>query len=208
MSQVMPLPSRSGWNPEETAQLWQEVRACNSSGQPLRAAFERMAARTGRKSNSIRNYYYAAVKAGDVPGDVSTARALPFTPFSSDEIDELLRQVLTAQGSGVSVRACVTALSGGDRSLALRLQNKYRALLKSHPDRVLAVCRELEAEGKPCVDPFRKMRSLPRDAALRTCPPDAIVRQIAARADALPESIARPYLAICLRLAELLSDVR
>ena len=55
MSQVMPLPSRSGWNPEETAQLWQEVRACNSSGQPLRAAFERMAARTGRKSNSIRN---------------------------------------------------------------------------------------------------------------------------------------------------------
>ena len=54
MSQVMPLPSRSGWNPEETAQLWQEVRACNSSGQPLRAAFERMAARTGRKSNSIR----------------------------------------------------------------------------------------------------------------------------------------------------------
>ena len=116
--------------------------------------------------------------------------------------------MLTAQGSGVSVRACVTALSGGDRSLALRLQNKYRALLKSHPDRVLAVCRELEAEGKPCVDPFRKMRSLPRDAALRTCPPDAIVRQIAARADALPESIARPYLALCLRLAELLSDVR
>ena len=83
MSQVMPLPSRSGWNPEETAQLWQEVRACNSSGQPLRAAFERMAARTGRKSNSIRNYYYAAVKAGDVPGDVSTARALPFTCATS-----------------------------------------------------------------------------------------------------------------------------
>ena len=157
MSQVLQLPTHNGWSEEETALLWQEVRACCAQGQPLRAAFDRLAARTGRKANSIRNYYYAAVKAGQAPEDVPTGRALPFQPFSPEEIDLLLREVLMAQGKGISVRACVTAMGGGDRSAALRLQNKYRALLKSHPDRVRSVLEELRSEGLPCADPFQAM---------------------------------------------------
>ena len=113
MSQVLQLPTHNGWSEEETALLWQEVRACCAQGQPLRAAIDRLAARTGRKANSIRNYYYAAVKAGQAPEDVPTGRALPFQPFSPEEIDLLLREVLMAQGKGISVRACVTAMGGG-----------------------------------------------------------------------------------------------
>ena len=56
MSQVLQLPTHNGWSEEETALLWQEVRACCAQGQPLRAAFDRLAARTGRKANSISNY--------------------------------------------------------------------------------------------------------------------------------------------------------
>ena len=190
MSQVLQLPTHNGWSEEETTLLWQEVRACCAQGQPLRAAFDRLAARTGRKANSIRNYYYAAVKAGQAPEDVPTGRALPFQPFSPEEIDLLLREVLMAQGKGISVRACVTAMGGGDRSAALRLQNKYRALLKSHPDRA---------------DPFQRARSLPRDASLRLAPAEALTRRIAARAEGMDDARSRQYLDLCLQIADLLA---
>lgn len=205
MSQVLQLPTHNGWSEEETALLWQEVRACCAQGQPLRAAFDRLAARTGRKANSIRNYYYAAVKAGQAPEDVPTGRALPFQPFSPEEIDLLLREVLMAQGKGVSVRACVTAMGGGDRSAALRLQNKYRALLKSHPDRVRSVLEELRSEGLPCADPFQRARSLPREASLRLAPAEALTRRIAARAEGMDDARSRQYLNLCLQIADLVA---
>ncbi|MDY4518094.1 MAG: hypothetical protein SPE01_05675 [Candidatus Spyradocola sp.] len=203
MSQVISMNAHAGWSPEETALLWQEVRACNAGGQPLRVAFDRMAEKTGRKSNSVRNYYYAAVKAGDAPGDVPTGRAAPFTPFTSEEIDELLRSVLTAQGQGVSVRACVASLSGGDRALALRLQNKYRALLKSHPDRVTAMVQTLQQEGLPCVDPYRRLRSLPRQSP--GAPAEQLAQHLARRAGGMTERQAQQYLALCLEIADMIA---
>lgn len=205
MSQVAPLSTHNGWSAEETSLLWQEVRDCSAQGQPLRTAFDKMAALTGRKANSIRNFYYASIKSGDVPGDVPTGRALPFTPFSSDEIDLLLREVLMAQGKGISVRACVTAMGGGDRAMALRLQNKYRALLKSHPDRVMQVVRDLQKEGLPCIDPFRRMRSLPRESTLHKAPADSLVRHILARTDGMSDALGKQYLSLCLQIADLLT---
>ena len=205
MSQVIQLSTHNGWSDEETSLLWQEVRACAEKGQPLRVAFDKMAALTGRKANSIRNYYYAAINSGQVPSDVPTGRAMPFTPFSAEEIDNLLREVLMAQGRGISVRACVTALGGGDRAVALRLQNKYRALLKSHPDRVMKAVKALQDEGQPCVDPFRKMRSLPRESTLLKAPADSLARHILARTEDMSEGTSRQYLAICLQIADLLT---
>lgn len=204
MSQVIPLSTHNGWSPKETALLWQEVRSCTAVGQPLRVAFDKLAERTGRKSNSIRNYYYAAVKSGGAPKDVPTGRAVPFTPFTEEEIADLLRKVLIAQGQGVSVRACVTSLSAGDRSLALRLQNKYRALLKAHPDRVMAVVQQLQAEGQPCVDPYRKLRSLPRESQLHKAPADHLVRHLMLRTENMSDELAKQYLALCLQIADLL----
>ena len=93
MSQVISIAPHNGWSAEETAQLWQEVRSCASASLPLRVAFDNMAVKTGRKSNSIRNHYYAAIKSGEAPEDVPTGRAIPFTPFAEEEIDELLRSI-------------------------------------------------------------------------------------------------------------------
>lgn len=205
MTQVLQLPTHNGWSEEENALLWQEVRACCDQGQPLRAAFDRLAARTGRKANSIRNYYYAAVKAGQAPEDVPTGRALPFQPFSSEEIDLLLREVLMAQGKGISVRACVTAMGGGDRSAALRLQNKYRALLKSHPDRVRGVLAELRSEGLPCADPYRRARALARENPTHPASAEALAHRLAVRAEDMDEALGRQYLDLCLQIADLLA---
>lgn len=205
MSQVISIASHNGWSAEETAQLWQEVRSCTRASLPLRVAFDNMAEKTGRKSNSIRNHYYAAIKSGEAPQDVPTGRATPFVPFTEDEIDTLLRRILMAQGQGISVRACVASLSGGDRALALRLQNKYRALLKSHPDRVMAVVRSLQEEGQPVIDPYRRLRSLQREGILGRTPTDHILHHLLLRTEDMSPELSAQYLSVCLTLADLLT---
>lgn len=198
MKQAQSLKGRVGWDEREQSVLWEEVRACNAQGRPLRAAFENTAQKTGRKANSIRNHYYAVLKEQGAPEDLRLKRAVPFTPFTQEESEALIRHVLQAQGQGQSVRACVLELSKGDKTQALRLQNKYRSLLKSHAERVRAVAAELERQGLPFADPYSRKRSLPRhgrprkDAAqdalpdlLRRMDGDAARQLLCAVADAL-----------------------
>lgn len=137
----------AGWRQEETEKLLCAARDAGAAGQPLRSVFEAMAQELGRKPNSIRNHYYACVREGleDAP-----ARSQAVRPFTPEETHDLLRRVLTAKGQGVSVRACVMEMAGGDRSLMLRYQNKYRTLMKRRPEMLRAVAEELTNEGVPC----------------------------------------------------------
>ncbi len=146
MEQTLRKP-HNGWSPEETDLLWKEIRAAADDGEPLRGVFERMGQTLGRKPNSVRNYYYMQLRD---QADDSLKRAAPFETFTDQEIHDLLRRVLSARGQGQSVRACVTEMSGGDKTLMLRYQNKYRALLRKKPQMVEQVCRELQQEGLPC----------------------------------------------------------
>lgn len=150
MEQTMPL-MRNGWSPEETELLWQEIRAAAESGAPLRGVFERMGQALGRKPNSVRNYYYMQLRG---QGDASIRRAAPFETFTDEQVHALLRSVLQAKGEGQSVRACVTAMAGGDRAMMLRYQNKYRAILRKHPEMIAQVCQELAAENLPWANPL------------------------------------------------------
>lgn len=143
MDETMHL-ARGGWQPEEIAMLWQEIRDAADSGVPLRDVFERMGRALGRKPNSVRNYYYMQLRS---QGGETLRRAQPFETFSETEIHQLLRDVLSARGRGQSVRACVMELSGGDRAKMLRYQNKYRSLLKKRPELIASICEELKREG-------------------------------------------------------------
>ena len=80
-------------------------------------------------------------------------RAQPFETFTDGEIHDLLRSILSAQARGQSVRSCVTALAGGDRTKMLRYQNKYRSILRKKPGLIARVCEEMQAEGLPCPPP-------------------------------------------------------
>lgn len=142
--------SRAGWQADETARLLTAVKNAGETGLPLRSVFENLAADLGRKPNSIRNYYYACLRR--MP-DAGGLRHPPFTVFTPEETHHLLRQVLMARGQGMSVRSCVMAMAGGDHSLMLRYQNKYRTLLKHQPGLIAQVCEELQAEGLPCPPP-------------------------------------------------------
>ncbi len=133
---------RNGWSREEDQLLWEAAGEAQKMNTPLKKVFDDIAQKTGRRPNSIRNYYYAqAQKRGD--GE-KTQR---FVPFEEDEVTSLLDRVLRAKAQGRSVRSCLTEMAGGDHRLMLRYQNKYRSLLKSRPDMVNSQVEALGREG-------------------------------------------------------------
>ena len=149
-----PRPVRGphgGWQQREIDRLKQCVAEGAQAGESLRSVFERVAGELGRKPNSIRNFYYAQLREGE---DADAPRTLPFETFSADEVEQLMESVLTARAQGMSVRACVRQLSGGDKTLMLRYQNKYRSTVRTRPDLVRRVMERLAAQGVPYVSPY------------------------------------------------------
>jgi len=140
-----------GWQQSEIDALKTRIGEAERSGDSLRSVFDQLALELGRKPNSIRNFYYAQLRAQDEGG---MGRALPFETFSPSEVENLLRSVLISRAQGMSVRACVRKLSGGDKTLMLRYQNKYRSTVRTRPDLVRKVMENLAQEGIPYVSPY------------------------------------------------------
>lgn len=140
-----------GWQKQEIDALQQSVEAAERSGESLRSVFERMSRQLGRKPNSIRNFYYAQVRAAQ--GE-DGARTTPFETFSPEEVEQLVEQVLTARAQGVSVRACVRQMADGDRTRMLRYQNKYRSTVRTRPEIVRRVMDRLNEQGRAFVSPY------------------------------------------------------
>lgn len=150
MEQAMPKSGRhSGWSEQENQMLWETADEAQQQGLPLKAVFEQIAEQTGRRPNSIRNYYYAQVRQRE-DAERHPAR---FVPFTQEEVDWLMEQVLIARAAGQSVRSCLQKLSGGDHSLMLRYQNKYRAVIKGRPEYVHALVAKLNDQGVECDTP-------------------------------------------------------
>ena len=143
-----------GWSAQHIAILEEELRAAQEKGESLRPAFERTALRTGRKPNSIRNYYYTAYRAAK---GQRTGRT--FETFTQQEVYDLLRFMLQAQAEGKSVRRAAMELGNFDHSAMLRCQNKYRSLVKNRPEVVRRVIEELRSQGKSVYDPYASGRA-------------------------------------------------
>lgn len=148
-----------GWTETEDKLLFCAAQSAYDEGRALRSAFETVAAQTGRKPNSVRNYYYARVKSGDTHG--IPCRCAAFVPFTKDEVHDLVRTVLTQRAKGVSVRACTLNMGNGDTRAMLRYQNKYRSVVKNDPALVKGIMAELENEGIAAFDPYER-RQTPR----------------------------------------------
>lgn len=146
---------RGGWSPSEASMLWEIADEAQQQGLPLKSVFEHVALKTGRRPNSIRNYYYAQVqkRLGD------DARPARFVPFTEDEVVKLIRGVLIATSKGQSVRSCLKRMSDGDHSLMLRYQNKYRSVIKTRPDLVGRIVEKLNEEGVEASAPSVSRRS-------------------------------------------------
>ena len=139
--------THTGWTEQEDRALLETVLDARRARQPLKTAFDAIAAQTERRPNSVRNHYYTQLKPAE--------KAEPaFLPFSEEETDRLLTAVLDALAKGQSVRACTLEMANGDTRRMLRYQNKYRALLKTQPERVKQARAALIAKGRLVPDPF------------------------------------------------------
>lgn len=152
-----------GWQGQEIEALRRGIEEANRQGQSLRSVFERMGKELGRKPNSIRNFYYAQVRASE---GGAQGRALPFEVFTPGEVEQLVENVLTARAQGLSVRACVRNLAGGDRTRMLRYQNKYRSTVRTRPELVQRVMDRLTQKGVPFVNPYAAAKKEPDQQAL------------------------------------------
>lgn len=151
------IPGKAGWSPEETALLFEEIDRAAAQEQPIRRAFEVVAQKTGRRPNSIRNYYYTKLR--EEPGRGKAA----FIPFGEQEQRRLVEAMLLGQAEGKSVRSIAAKLGGGEKKAMLRYQNKYRGLLRSNPGYIEKVLQELRDAGKlgPQDNPLQKTRRRP-----------------------------------------------
>lgn len=154
------------WTINETRKLFELCDKARGEGISLTSAFRTMAKSTGRSVNSVRNFYYGQSKTFELVPEVAqklgikTARQKreAFVPFNSAEVDKLVENILVAKGNGKSVRAAIFELAKGDERVALRLQNKYRSVLRTHRDRVESIMSDLDERDIKHFDPYKKER--------------------------------------------------
>ena len=178
---------RNGWSEQEDRLLWETASEAQKMNTPLKKVFDEIALKTGRRPNSIRNYYYAqAQKRGE--GE----RAQRFVPFAEDEVVSLLDRVLRAKAQGRSVRSCLTEMAGGDHRLMLRYQNKYRSILRSHPELVKKQVDALSRQGVTVrLTPVEEKPAAPEEAVnrLRAAAQESRDADVAAMCDTLTRLI-------------------
>lgn len=143
--------THTGWSKAEDALLFERAAKAQSESLPLKAVFDEVARQTGRRPNSVRNYYYARIKQG---GDSAYRHSPAFVPFTEAESVALLEAVLEAQAAGESVRACTLRLGDGDQCAMLRYQNKYRSLIRNRPELVQRVRKDMAARGISTRNPY------------------------------------------------------
>lgn len=129
----------SRWDYEEVKTLFRFVEIKKQEGLPLVKIFDDYASKTARKPNSVRNYYYKEL--GNMYADENLAKEYgvnlanhPLTqsqPFTQSEEKQVILQIDELRNQGYSVRRACLELSGGDVSQMIRLQNKYRSIIKS-----------------------------------------------------------------------------
>ena len=139
----------NGYTEEEAKSLVEYIWAGKQAGKTLTYLFETYGAQHGRAKGSVRNYYYALMK--NPKKDERVVKLLDgkqlsveqIREFTEEETDKALRSILAEKSKGISVRRAISNIAKGDDKLMLRLQNKYRNILKKQPERIDAIASEM-----------------------------------------------------------------
>lgn len=137
----------NGYSREEAESFVKYICQGKGQGKTLTRIFEEYAAATHRAKGSVRNYYYALLKSTEnaevreiLKG--TSLKAEDVRPFTDEETDKILREILRQKSRGVSVRRAVLNLANGDDKLMLRYQNKYRNVMSKQPERIERLLKE------------------------------------------------------------------
>lgn len=143
------------WKDEEVKKLFGFIEECSNLNLPLTIAFEKYANKNKRKPNSVRNYYYAELNELESnPKRVSSLKinlALHQKNkpqfFTEEEIKNQVGEVIKLKNLGYSVRKACLKVAKNNLEQMVRLQNKYRTLLKKQPEILNQIENSLINEG-------------------------------------------------------------
>ena len=127
----------SRWKDEEVKKLFDFIENGRKNNVPLIKLFSQYAHLTGRKPNSVRNYYYIELEAlqedesrtKKLGIDLSIHKKNDQKEFSDDETRELVMKILQITSKGISVRKACLTLANGDITQMVRFQNKFRTVV-------------------------------------------------------------------------------
>ena len=149
----------NGYTEEEAKILIDFIKEGKRKGKTLTYLFETYGLRCGRAKGSVRNYYYALIKNANADErivrllDGSELSVEKIKEFTEEETDEVIRNILAEKSKGLSVRRAIFNIANGDDKLMLRLQNKYRNVLKKEPKRIEKIAKELGMDEVNAVRP-------------------------------------------------------
>lgn len=145
----------SKWCDREVKKLFSVVEEAKSQNKSLLEAFRIYAKKSGRKPNSVRNFYYQEIeqlknssKRADRLG-INLENHLISRPerFTNEQSKALVKEILRKKCLGLSVRKACLEQAGGDLSKMVRLQNKFRNVIKYEKDLYNECLKELREEG-------------------------------------------------------------
>lgn len=139
----------NGYTEEEAKTLIEYIWKGKKSGKTLTSLFASYGEKHGRARGSVRNYYYALMRSAGkdervmklLDGKELTVEKI--REFTEEETNAALKSILAEKSKGISVRRAIMNVTGADTKLGLRLQNKYRNVLKKQPEKIERAEREL-----------------------------------------------------------------
>lgn len=127
--------SENAWKEQDIFDLFKLVENNRRENKALVKAFEKYAKISGRKKNSVRNFYYKklkefeqnteSVKKYKINLSVHTKNEQKF--FTPEEAELSIRKIEDLLKKGYSVRKACFEVASGDVKQMLRLQNKFRS---------------------------------------------------------------------------------
>lgn len=141
----------SKWKDEDVKKLFEIVEQNKSKNQSLLTAFTEYAKLTGRKRNSVRNYYYQELtelqnnksRASKLNIDIKKHIVNESILFTENETRSIISNILKLNNEGYSIRKACLKLANNDVNLMVRYQNKYRSVLKTNPKLIEEISKEL-----------------------------------------------------------------
>lgn len=139
-----------GFSENQKNELFQLAKNAKSQGLTLCDVFDKIAEKYGKAPGSVRNFYYKSI----AEGSALDLKAKKLNYFSEDEEKKLISAVISERKNGMSLRSALLKIAGGDKTLAMRYQNKFANLIKKQRAKIMReVILQRERFGK-CFNPY------------------------------------------------------
>ncbi len=120
----------------------------------LSSVFAEYGATFGKAKGTVRNLYYALAKKSNLDKEFcdkylngKPIKISKIVEFDEREERSLIKTILKSKTEGKSVRKIIMEMAGDDVKKALRYQNKFRNAIKTKPQMIAEITKEIESEG-------------------------------------------------------------